>query len=99
MKLKAESNLLPLRNQMAKLIEPNSSVIEFGCGNGDLLFELSSKIKYGLGIDKSKKMIDYAIQKQSVMNLSNINYKCEEIVLCGFSQPSTLQQEALLWLD
>ena len=140
MKLKAESNLLPLRKQMAKLIEPNSSVIEFGCGNGDLLFELSSKIKYGLGIDRSKKMIDYAIQKQSVMNLSNINYKCEElsidyqttesydysiaslffhvipwsdsvylikkmkeisdkIVLCGFSQPSTLQQEALLWLD
>lgn len=61
------------------LIEPNSSVIEFGCGNGDLLFKLSSRIKYGLGIDKSKPLIDYAAQQKRAMNLSNIGFRCEKI--------------------
>ncbi len=122
------------------LIEPDSSVIEFGCGNGDLLLKLSPRIKYGLGIDKSKPLIDAAIQQQRMMNLSNVDFKCEElssnyqqsekydysiaclffhviawsdsislihkmqkisdeIVICGFSRPETINQKLLLWLD
>ncbi|SHI73901.1 Methyltransferase domain-containing protein [Tangfeifania diversioriginum] len=140
MKLKAKDNLAPIKNQIMDLIEPNSSVIEFGCGNGDLLFKLSSQIKYGLGIDKSKPLIDYAVQQKRIMNLSNVDFRCEKldssyqhsenydyaiaslffhvipwsdsiylikkmqeisdkIVVCGFSQPVTLQQKTLLWLD
>lgn len=79
MKLKAQNNLAPIRSQMVNLIEQDSSVIEFGCGNGDLLFKLSSQIKYGLGIDKSKKLIDFAIQQKKIMNLSNIDFRCEEL--------------------
>ena len=79
MKLKAENNLAPIRNQMMNLIEPNSTVIEFGCGNGDLLFKLSSRIKYGLGIDKSKPFIDAAIQQKRAMNLTNIDFRCEKL--------------------
>jgi SAM-dependent methyltransferase len=78
-KLKAKDNLAPIKNQMVNLVEPNSSVIEFGCGNGDLLFKLSSRIKYGLGIDKSKPLIDAALQQKRMMNLSNIDFCCEEL--------------------
>lgn len=79
MKLKTKDNLAPIRNQMLNLIEPDSSIIEFGCGNGDLLFKLSSQIKYGLGIDKSKTLIDNAVQQKRIMNLSNIGFRCEEL--------------------
>ncbi|QGY45739.1 methyltransferase domain-containing protein [Maribellus comscasis] len=61
------------------LIETNSTVIEFGCGNGDLLLKLSSQIKYGLGIDKSKRLIDYATQQKRKMNLNNVDFRCEEL--------------------
>jgi len=44
MKLNAADNLAPIRNQMSDLIAPSSTVIEFGCGNGDLLFRLSPKM-------------------------------------------------------
>jgi SAM-dependent methyltransferase len=78
-KLKAKDNLAPIKNQIMDLIEPNSSVIEFGCGNGDLLFKLSSSIKYGLGIDKSNSLIDAAIQQKRAMNLTNIDFRCEKL--------------------
>lgn len=78
-KLNAKDNLAPIRNQIMDLIEPNSSVIEFGCGNGGLLFKLSSQIKYGLGIDKSKRLIDAAIQQKRAMNLTNIDFRCEKL--------------------
>lgn len=79
MKLKTDDKLAPIRNQITDLIEPNSRVIEFGCGDGDLIFKLSSRIKYGLGIDKSKRLIDYAVQQKRAMNLTNIDFRCEEL--------------------
>ena len=85
MKLKAEDNLAPIKSKILNLIKPDSSVIEFGCGNGDLLLKLSSQIKYGLGIDKSKKLIDFAIQQKRLKNLSNINFRCQELS-CNYKQ-------------
>ena len=79
LKLKAADNLAPIRNQMTELIEPNSKVIEFGCGNGDLLFKLSPQITSGLGIDKSKTLIDYAIKQKEKKNISNVDFLCEEL--------------------
>jgi len=140
LKLKAGENLAPIRNQMMDLIEPNSNVIEFGCGNGDLLFKLSPQIKSGLGIDKSKTLIDYATNQKKKKDISNVDFLCEElgdhykpsgtydfsiaslffhvipmsesvyllnnmkeisnnILICAFSHPETLQQKFLLWLD
>src|SRR5690606_4389441 len=140
MKLNAADNLAPIRNQMSDLIAPSSTVIEFGCGNGDLLFKLSPKIKFGLGIDKSKALIDHAKNQKKRKNISNIDFSCEELgvdykhsdtydfsmaslffhviptseavylinkmreisnqmLICGFSCPDTLQQKLILWLD
>ncbi|MCK5624896.1 methyltransferase domain-containing protein [Candidatus Pacearchaeota archaeon] len=44
-------------SQVYNLISENSKVIDIGCGNGGLLFELSSKINSGLGIDINNQKI------------------------------------------
>jgi SAM-dependent methyltransferase len=139
-KLNAADNLTPIRQQMTDLIKPDSRVVEFGCGNGDLLFKLSNKIKYGLGIDKSKTLIEYAKYQKKRNNISNIDFVCEELgvhynhsdtydfstaslffhviptseavylinkmreisnqmLICGFSCPDTLQHKLVMWLD
>ncbi len=67
--------LRPIRNQIKDLIKPKSSVIEYGCGNGDLLFTLSDKIKSGIGLDISQSLINYAINYQTTHNLSNIEFR------------------------
>ncbi len=61
------------------LIDPNSRVIELGCGNGDLLFKLSPQIKSGLGIDKSETLINQAIKQKKRKNISNVDFLCEEL--------------------
>jgi len=66
--------LLPIRLQMINLIEPNIKIIEFGCGTGDFLLKLSSKIKYGVGIDQSKNLITFAKRKAKEQNIKNIDY-------------------------
>ncbi len=55
MHINADNNTSLLHNQMSELVPLNSEVIELGCGKGDLLIKLSSKIKFGKGIDKSEK--------------------------------------------
>lgn len=67
--------LRPIRNQICDLVNPNTSVIEFGCGNGDLLFKLSEKIDYGLGIDISKNLIKHAINKSHKHRNDNLSFK------------------------
>jgi len=49
-----------LFNQINNIIEPQSSIIDVGCGTGRLAFSLSGKIKSVLGIDLSKRNINRA---------------------------------------
>ena len=46
--------------QIKNLIQPNSGIIDIGCGTGRLEFTLADKCKSVLGIDLSKKNIDRA---------------------------------------
>lgn len=48
------------------IIPANSSVLEVGCGTGDLLSSVEPS--YGLGIDLSNKMIELASKKYSNLN-------------------------------
>lgn len=66
---------------MVGLIDPNTEVIDFGCGTGDFLLKLSHKIKYGLGIDKSKNLIAFANKKKQNKNLKNIDYIAQKATL------------------
>ena len=49
-----------LFGQIKNLIEPQSTIIDVGCGTGRLEFTLADKSKSVLGIDLSKKNIDRA---------------------------------------
>ncbi|MDF9798167.1 ubiquinone/menaquinone biosynthesis C-methylase UbiE [Catalinimonas alkaloidigena] len=77
--LLAGQYLAPIRKQMVALVEAESSVIEVGCGTGDLLYQLSPKIKYGLGIDKSKSQIDYARKKADKTEIEHIEFNAIEV--------------------
>jgi len=71
--------LLPLRRQIYDQIPENSSVLDIGCGYGNQLILLSDKVKYGLGIDKSKRKINFARERKKdklefrVFDAININ--------------------------
>ena len=79
LQLKAADNLAPIREQITGFIKPASTVVDFGCGSGDLLLKLSPKIKSGLGIDKSKALIESAIAQRKRKNISNIDFLCKEL--------------------
>jgi len=51
-----------LFGQIKNLIEPDSKVIDVGCGTGRFSFSIADKSKFVLGIDISKRNIDKAKQ-------------------------------------
>src|SRR5690606_34440384 len=79
MRLTSENNLNPIHHQILELVEPHSKVMELGCGKGDLLLKLSSKIDTGVEIDNSKILIDQALKKCKSKGLSNISFRCEKL--------------------
>lgn len=74
-----------IRLQIIELIEPGVNVVEFGCGNGDLLFKLSGRINRGMGIDISQKLIDYAKQRQEKDKIENLEFKSIDLLNGSFS--------------
>jgi len=52
-------------------IEKNSTVLDIGCGSGELTFDLAKKAKYVVAIDNSLNKINKAIKK---CNKENIKY-------------------------
>lgn len=77
--------LRPIRHQIIELIEPNTSVVEFGCGNGDLLFKLSTKIKSGIGLDKSTQLISYARKRKEEEKVSKLDFRIINLVTEPFT--------------
>lgn len=72
--------LSPIREQICDLVAENAEVLEMGCGNGDLLFKLSSKIKYGLGLDLDEALIDYAHERKEMEGAQNLNFQVVDII-------------------
>jgi len=83
--LTADRYLQPMRQQVVDLIKPNSTVVDLGCGSGDVLFKLADKIERGVGIDKSKTLIDFATVRQQKEKRDNLQFieadLCGEVVL------------------
>jgi len=80
--------LKPIRENIYDLIDSNSSVLEIACGNGDQLLLLSDKVKSGLGVDISPKLIDYAIKRKSDQNINNLDFICNDITDTDFDNKS-----------
>jgi|SRR3989344_4723769 len=56
-------------------IDPQDTVLDIGCGNGALTFDVAKKAKRVVGIDFSKANIDTAKRKYST---SNVEYFCQD---------------------
>ncbi len=80
--------LRPIRFQIAKLVECNASVMELGCGNGDLLFKLSDKLKSGVGIDKSEQLIEYASNRIKKEQIKNLEFRLLDLINDSFPEPN-----------
>lgn len=67
-----DKNLLLIRKQVYDLVKKDSRVVDLGCGDGELLRILSSKISYGFGLDKNRKVINWTrrlTRKKGIKNL------------------------------
>ena len=62
------------RRIISELIEDGSKVIDIGCGTGSLAFYLSGKCRFVLGVELSKRMVDYANSIKVEKNISNIKF-------------------------
>ena len=67
-------NTKPFLNSVAELIKENSTVLNVGCGVGQLAFKLSRKCKQVTGIDFSSRMVEYASKQKTRRNLGNVDF-------------------------
>jgi cyclopropane fatty-acyl-phospholipid synthase-like methyltransferase len=74
----ADRVLSPLRKELIELIEEKSTLLEIGCGTGDLLFQAAHKISSGYGIDIDQGMIEFAESKRKESNLSHLAFECAD---------------------
>lgn len=69
--------LQPLRLQLLKALPDGVSLLEIGCGTGDLLFRAAPQISYGLGVDADSELISYARRKKQQNNLLHLDFQAE----------------------
>ena len=62
------------RKIISSLIEKNSKIIDIGCGTGSLAFHLSEKGSNILGIELSKRMVEYANSAKEGKNIPNVKF-------------------------
>ncbi|MBT5330193.1 MAG: methyltransferase domain-containing protein [Porticoccaceae bacterium] len=72
----ADRVLSPLRTELIALVEQGASLLDIGCGTGDLLFRSAEKISRGYGIDIDKAMIGFANSKRQENNLDHLQFDC-----------------------
>ena len=89
-------------SKAAKLIPERSLVCDLGCGNGNLLYSLSSKIKTGVGVDLRTKsikkgnisLIKSDIEKKLKLKTNNFDIVLALAVLEHLNNPENLVKEA-----
>lgn len=90
--------LRSIRYQIVELVEPNKTLLELGCGNGDLLFKLSGKLKFGIGIDNSEGLIEYAKDQMKQQQITNLEFRMADLLKHEFSDSKTDYSVASLLL-
>ncbi len=84
-------------------IGPEFSILDVGCGHGQIISELSRKAPFGrsIGIDASKNMIEYARDSYSSSKFPNLKFyhkKAEELDFSENRFDLILCTNALLWV-
>ncbi len=75
---------------MAKQLSPSSRVLDVGCGNGDILLELSPSFHTGVGVDIDPKHIRMAEEAGCAQGITNV----EVLVLDFPREIARLQPES-----
>ena len=68
-------NQKKLFGQIIDLIEPESTLLDVGCGTGFFSFQVESKCKSIVGIDLSKRNIDHANKNLSVESRAKLSFR------------------------
>lgn len=73
--------LIPYHDYFVRNIDDNDNVLDIGCGNGALDYDIAQKIKgHILGIDKDRNNIDYA---KKHYKCSNLRFVCGDVLQCS----------------
>ena len=78
---KASDNLKALNAQIVDLVPHDVSVIEVGCGAGELLNQLAPKIGQGVGLDTSKRAITKAVQLRGLADNGCLDFQCRDLAV------------------
>lgn len=66
-----DPSLAGIRKRVARLVPEGSKVLDVGCGTGDQLLLLASKIQHGVGVELSESMINtcrHQVDQQKITN-------------------------------
>lgn len=63
-----------MRRKMLKIIEPESTVIDIGCGTGGFVLKLAEKCEMVVGVDMSEKMIKVANKRKVREKVENVHF-------------------------
>ncbi|MFP4445264.1 MAG: class I SAM-dependent methyltransferase [Desulfosudaceae bacterium] len=63
-----------MRNHIAELAPPEASVLDVGCGTGHQLLQMAPRVRAGLGIDRSDRMIAFARRQEARRKNGNISF-------------------------
>jgi ubiquinone/menaquinone biosynthesis C-methylase UbiE len=73
------------KSKLNSIISPQDTILEIGCGAGDMAFHLAPKCKKYIGSDLSPDMIAIAKKKIETSELNNISFQVEDSYNLSFS--------------
>src|SRR6056297_3857389 len=68
-----------VRKIIKDLIDPNSTVIDIGCGTGELVFYLSSQAKKVVGLDMNEEGLKYSRIKKRRLQIGNVEFVSKDV--------------------
>jgi ubiquinone/menaquinone biosynthesis C-methylase UbiE len=69
-----------MRDLICTLVPENTKALDVGCGTGYQLLRMSYKIKAGVGIDLSDKMIAFALKQQAKKGIDHLSFELDSAV-------------------
>lgn len=76
--------LAGIRKIIMDLIDPNTTVLDIGCGTGELVFCLSRKATMVVGLDMNVEVLEYARIKKRRLQLENVEFVTRDVNDLGF---------------
>lgn len=80
--------LLSVKQHSDKYFKSTDTILDFGCGTGDITLEIARKTLKVYGIDYSEGMINAAIQKKEERNCKNVDFLKTDLFDISFQNNS-----------